>query len=694
MTCRSSSSLSLARESERERERKRDGSDRRIPRVVSFALALAANLLLLPIFFLDITVNGIYDRALGSDFYCAGFSSSVQPWCPSHLPHSSPVHPLIQQQPQLMLQVQEGTGGSGGVHGAIGGYGYESVEDHTETLPCRAPSASSATMSRASSSSRSTKHFPLLHVAFWLFGTSLLCPVGSTVKVLAAAPIPASPTLDNGNGNKGDNAPVASPSVSNADAESYASYFRRRANAIWEAATGPIPATAPPETSRPSTRDEAAATATTPSTTEKLTGARLGYQLLQNGDAAGAELACLQATKAQTGSSNNNGNINGDEDAVEAWTCLGEARLALYQAAYSKAAKSASVGGGITYEMKMLRAMNKLSAARDSFERAVMADPTHASSRAGMGLCMLLMATRSSGLEGGRETKEMKHVDQFISRYALSDNANDGDEQGRQEVVTMADSILATSTAQLLFDATQHLQAATDMTMSRSSQEPLHVATVHNLALAHLALGDASTAVPLLRRAAHSIAEQAATGTSAPGAAKVLTSEEVNLGSALLEIGMVEEAVATLSDIAERHCNNEVPDGTGSIMDDERKKSLCSIVFNNLGVSYEMIEESSVASANYDLSIHMNSSSVGGLNMLALSVAENDSGVPELVVENGSERTAANAISIAKEDEEKSDIGAVDSQWRAAIEALRTAVSLNPDNSRAWVSLSKALSHE
>ena len=493
----------------------------------------------------------------------------------------------------------------------------------------------------------------------------------------------------------------SSASASNADDESYASHFRRRVNAIWEAATGPIP-TAVPETLAAaqggehgdSARPNTAAT----SNAANLKGAGLGYHLHQIGDATGAELTCLKATESQS--------VDGgsDDDVVEAWACLGEARLALHRAAYAKASKvaAAASGGGssIVYRVNMSRAMSKLSAAGDSFERAIAADPTHARSRAGLGLSMLLMATRASACGGPQEAKEVEH---FISTYLPSSDGNFRDEQDRERDRNRMGSMLTSTTAQLLFDAAQYLEAVTDTTSSSFSlHEPLHIATVHNLALAHLALGDASSAIPLLRRAADYVATQMSsrsTGIGSPEPAELLTSEEVNLGSALLEVGMTEEAVGILSDIAERCCKNESStDMSTSGAADKRKTSLCSIVYNNLGVGYEMMNESALALSNYEFSVGMSSNAIGTLNMNALCGRQKDSAVlsPILVEDDLSityDKNAADPKSNVVGHGEKSGGDVVDSQWKAAIEVLQTAALLNPGNSRAWLSLSKARGH-
>ena len=95
-------------------------------------------------------------------------------------------------------------------------------------------------------------------------------------------------------------------------------------------------------------------------------------------------------------------------------------------------------------------------------------------------------------------------------------------------------------------------------------------------ALANLALGDVASAIPLLREAADLSPPRSEGGIED-------MSEQVNLGGALLEEGLVEDAMNLMNEIADEYCKDNEQDISSHGM-----SALCSILFNNLGIGHEM----------------------------------------------------------------------------------------------------------
>jgi len=466
-----------------------------------------------------------------------------------------------------------------------------------------------------------------------------------------------------------------------AEEESYGSYLWRRAHAIWEAATGELPL--PQSTTTGSTTllggdgessgntighaaDDGPAAA-------PLSGVRLGWHLLHaRGDAAGAELVCREeaATQAQAQAT------DGKADAL---TCLGEARLALHRDHTSRAkalhgsnqspSSSRQMATTTTVDLYRSQARQALRAARDALEGAVRADPANARARLGLGTALLLLSSSSSSTSSGQEGAEAP-----------------------------ADADAEAAAAQWLLGATQHLEAAARMaatsssspssSTSPSSSQQLRLGSLHNLALAHLALGDAAAAAGPMRELSAALPSSGLGGATEQRA-------NLNLGSALVQAGAVEEGMQVLERIEARYCRRNRGNSTSASSSASSLSSssrLCSIVYNNLGLAREIQTATDdgeggpggdmVATTEeyYDSSVAALPNPFNTYNRNAHAqtrgIPPDNRGGGELEEERGGSSSSQR-------------IGISD-QWKAAIEALEAIVDQGPDNARSWASLAKA----
>ena len=428
-----------------------------------------------------------------------------------------------------------------------------------------------------------------------------------------------------------------------AEDESYSSYLWRRAGAIWDAATVELPASSVTESDQGST---ASAPINTEEKAAPLTGADLGRHLLHDqADAAGAETVCLEVVNEYAW----NDEEEHAQTKVDALVCLGEARLALHQHSYAKVQSARR--GSVAHDLHLSQSTDKLKSAHSSLKKAVSIDPTNAQARLGMGTTMMLTASRSD-----------------------HGSNNDG-ETG--------------AVGRLLFDATQHFEAAANISAPNS---PLHLTSLHNLALAHLRLGDAPSAI-IPMQAAASILGKSYSEISTFGAM-----EQTNLGSAMVQAGMIGEGMQILRAIESEHCQR----GDNSSIK-QQSSTLCAIIYNNLGVAYEVRittdereGEGDISSADdnvpseadeyYDLSI------AAGSN--AFNLYNRESFIEARLVPNSSTGSKwENDADIIHPPGSSSPTGSsettIDDHWKAAIETLEAIVDQNTENSRSWVSLSK-----
>ena len=209
-----------------------------------------------------------------------------------------------------------------------------------------------------------------------------------------------------------------------------------------------------------------------------LRGAALGRSLLLAGDPTGAEAVCSSAASISV------------EDA-KAWTCLGEARLALHGILVrrmSGVCESSGTDG---------RHSHYLISAKDNLSKAFHLNPMEPSARAGLGLALLLLG----------------------SSHSSDIDPRDGDGNGGSKM-----GLDATNLA----EAALHLKAALSMAKLKgygggsnsgkydndkkhkpsNEENNFFIATEYNLALAYLALGDTVSAVPLLENAAINIGQR------------------------------------------------------------------------------------------------------------------------------------------------------------------------------------------
>ena len=432
-----------------------------------------------------------------------------------------------------------------------------------------------------------------------------------------------------------------------AEDESYSSYLWRRAGAIWDAAAGDLPA---PSAAGSDQGSKTSALINTEEKATPLTGVDLGRHLLHDqADATGAETVCLEVVNKYAW----NDEEEHAQTKVDALVCLGEARLALHQHSYAKVQSARR--GSVAYGLHLSQSTDKLKSAHSSLKKAVSIDPTNAQARLGMGTTMMLTASRTDhGSNNDGETVE---------------------EEG--------------AVGRLLFDATQHFEAAANISAPNS---PLHLTSLHNLALAHLRLGDAPSAIIPMQAAA------AILGKSYSASSSFGATEQANLGSAMVQAGMIEEGMQILRAIESEHCQR----GDNSSIK-QQSSTLCAIIYNNLGVAYEVRittderkGEGDISSADdnvpseadeyYDLSI------AAGSN--AFNLYNRDSFIEAGRIPNSSTGSKwENDADIIHPPGSSSPTGSsettIDDHWKAAIETLEAIVDQNTENSRSWVSLSK-----
>jgi tetratricopeptide (TPR) repeat protein len=352
-----------------------------------------------------------------------------------------------------------------------------------------------------------------------------------------------------------------------------------------------------------------------------------GKGLLKNHDPAGAEAMCNLATEQSPLD-------------IDAWICLGESRLALHNSAWSS---------GLMENQDCL-VFDKLNDARKNFETAVNLNhgAMTAASRLGFGLSLFLTATRRESSCG----------------------------QSKGE-----------STSQLLFDSILHLNAAASLTESsmpfrngesHDERKRIHMVATYNTGLAHLALGDSSSAMSLFRKISISIDSVSLEGVSIP---------ELNLMAALVQKGSKNEPISIFNDAASEICRNDNIYEYTSDKDENKAKKICAIAQNNLAVAMEANDDVSdgpyEAAIVFEKELHVQNGFVS-LNH------EQSHATDGTNFDSDSAKTAVvhNAKPLFKtEDPPTSDES---SNIYNAILAFEDAARKDPNQCRQWTLLSKA----
>lgn len=270
----------------------------------------------------------------------------------------------------------------------------------------------------------------------------------------------------------------------------------------------------------------------------------VGQSLLKSDDPAGAESLCLLAH---------------DEDPtnVSALICLGEARLALHNSAWST---------GIVDDENYGLIMEKLKSAKSTFEAAVKLKNgvTSPDVRLGLGLSLYLSATRSMNATGK----------QMSSSLLL------GSPIGHE----------SDSNSQLLSDAILHLNAAASLTHPKllslslksdpemtQKRKNMHTAAKYNSALAHLALGDMSPPISLFQDVSSSLRESGVDEQS-------LILPDINIVAIAVQRGVQDKQMKDLEKIANACVKRLDFDNED---DKIHTQKMCAILYNNLAVARE-----------------------------------------------------------------------------------------------------------
>jgi tetratricopeptide (TPR) repeat protein len=317
-----------------------------------------------------------------------------------------------------------------------------------------------------------------------------------------------------------------------------------------------------------------------------------GLKLLKiHHDPSGAEAICKAAVKESP-------------NKIDAWICLGESQLLLHNNAWSRNNQGAFV-------------FQKLSDAMYSFNQAMTMDATNPRVRLDLGLAMYLTAIRDVS-------------------------------QDAEEV------------SQLLFDSVNHFQAAASLTSpldcakSDPEKDRIHIASMYNVGLAYLALGDPSSSIPFFRKVASTTNTRIGMSVAA-----------VNLSTAIAQKGRFHDSLDELHNLSLEFCHfdHQLKDIDLDELAEAKMMKLCSLIRNNLGQ----------ASGKY------------------IAIAEPDikiSGTPSITAPRThlivSDETHTESIS------EKRDTINLISSFDDAIIALETALTKDPKNFHLLISLSKA----
>ena len=379
-----------------------------------------------------------------------------------------------------------------------------------------------------------------------------------------------------------------------------------------------------------------AATDTSSSTANQVA---LGTWLLKNNDPAGAESMCKLAAEQSPLD-------------VKAWTCLGEARLALHNSAW--------VSGLINMEhpnqQQHRLVVDKLHAARDNFETAANMNQgaTCVRARLGLGLSLFLTATRRSP-------------------------------DGIQVQVQAGGGGGGETVSQLLFDSILHLNAAASLTSpsvplgkdeSHGEREKIHMVAIYNTALAHLALGDSSSAMPLLRQMTSFVNDNGSKGFIVP---------EVNLAATLVQKGYRNKAIyMLLNATASEFCGDDRTYEYASDKKETKSKKLCAIVQNNLAV----VEEANGNEVDYESAVLFEQelrvqNGFASINLEQSGQLKDAEAEEELLFNSTENVVTANAqLSVRGHD--------ASSTVYEALMVLEEAAAKDSNQGRLWISLSKA----
>lgn len=308
-------------------------------------------------------------------------------------------------------------------------------------------------------------------------------------------------------------------------------------------------------------------------------------------DPFGAEAICKAAVKESP-------------NEIDAWICLGESQLILHNNAWSRNNKGSFV-------------FQKLSDAMYCFNQAMSMDATNARVRLNLGLTMYLTAIRDTSYD----TEEV---------------------------------------SQVLFDAVNHFQAAASLSSPLDSAEfdmekdRLHIASMYNVGLAYLALGDPSSSIPFFRKVA-----------SVTNNRSDLTVATINLSTAIAQKGRYHDSFDELHKLSLDFCHfdHHTKDLDLDEVSEAKMMKLCSLIRNNLGQ----------APAKY------------------IAIAEPNIEIPETSSNNPHRTYSITSDSTHTESnpEEKDTMNLAPSHDDAII-ALETALKKDSRNVHLWITLSKA----
>ena len=283
---------------------------------------------------------------------------------------------------------------------------------------------------------------------------------------------------------------------------------------------------------------------------EKMSKVQLGKMLLKNGDPVGAETLCK--VEIESGTLTHNENVN-------AFICLGEARLALHNAAWNlgyyfvESSSSSSMSSTTSSDHDLL--YNKLHLAQHDFEAAVTMEPTFLGARLGLGLTNFIIATREQPESSSQLL--FNAILHFEAIHVLTSNEDGGDGEESGEWLPSNDTI-----------------------------DNMKLSAMYNNGLAHLALGDIKSAIKIFKDMSNIITNDNKSFL------KVRSLVITNLAAALLLDGISTQAKDVMMNLEDlRYCSSDsIQRDSIDQLTESQKRHLhkqCLILLNNLVIAKE-----------------------------------------------------------------------------------------------------------
>ena len=386
----------------------------------------------------------------------------------------------------------------------------------------------------------------------------------------------------------------------------------------------------------------------------------LGKKLLRNGDSLGAETICKSEINA--------GNLK-HSDYVNALVCLGEARLALHNAAWNMG----------LLESEHLLIYDRLHLAKNDFEIAVSIEPTDLGARLGLGLAYFLIATREQS-----ESSSQFLFNSILHFEAISVLVDTKKEESEDHDGVEGESI------------------------SNEEIENIRISAMYNNALAHLALDDIKEATSILTKVSN-LMDIDGDNQSMKGISSIKT----NLGAAVLQRGTSSEQAIQKMNRSEvmKYCrrqrfeNDEMDNKLSSAKQSYLDKQ-CSILLNNISIAQEKASDSLTQDDTNDFDSKHDHTALMNLSLLyegklglqsasfsSMNSAEKMENVPRLTMQSDNENGSHDiADKVSQVDAAEYNSNSNDNKSNILDEAVSLGVNVAQESNMAthqWTLLSR-----